>query len=120
MYKFEGYLAFKTPEYEAAFQIRFHGPRFVYVDKDGRRFTSETGWEAHEGWKALMVFRPDRPCYPYLPAYAIFDDITRRRGPLYAVKTGASWDYYKCGIIKQSTEVVRWKGLPDSPVPGPD
>ena len=37
MYKFEGYLAFKAPEYDAAFQIRFHGPRFIYVNKDGRR-----------------------------------------------------------------------------------
>jgi succinate dehydrogenase/fumarate reductase flavoprotein subunit len=95
MYKFEGYLAFKAKEYESAFQIRFHGPRFIYVNKDGRRFTDETGWEAHEGWKALEVFKPSRLVYPHLPAYAIFDEVTRKRGRLAAIKTGKVWDYYE-------------------------
>lgn len=94
MYNFEGYLNFKSPEYEAAFVIKIYGPKFIYVDKDGRRFSNETGWEAHEGWKAFMVYRPDRLCYPQLPVYAIFDDVTRRRGPL-SFGIGVNLDSYK-------------------------
>lgn len=93
MYRFCGYLVLKTPEYEAAFQLRFHGPRFILVDKGGRRFSNETGWEPHEGWKALMIFMPRSKNYPHLPAYAIFDDVTKRKGPLYQVKSGANLDY---------------------------
>ncbi|MFC1971116.1 FAD-binding protein [Chloroflexota bacterium] len=94
MYNFEGYLCFKIPEYEAGFAIKIYGPKFIYIDKDGRRFTNETGWEAHEVWKAYMVFRPDRLCYPHLPAYAIFDDVTRRRGPL-SFGIGVNLDKYQ-------------------------
>lgn len=94
MYNFEGYLNLKVPEYEAAFVIKIYGPKFIYVDKDGRRFGNETGWEAHEGWKMFMLYRPDRLCYPQLPAYAIFDDVTRRRGPL-SFGIGVNLDTYK-------------------------
>jgi len=92
MSTFYGWFVFKTPEYKPAFTIRFHSPSFIYVDRDGRRFTDETGSEVHEVSKVLMTFTPHRPNYPHLPAYAIFDDVTRRKGPLSGIVSGAN-DY---------------------------
>ena len=41
----------------------------------------------------LTIFDPKRPYYPHLPAYGIFDDVTRRRGPLFQALIGANRDY---------------------------
>jgi len=92
MNAFHGWFVFKPPEHKAAFTIRFHRPGFIYVDKDGRRFASETGSEIHEVSKMMMSFMPHRPNYPHLPAYAIFSDTTRRKGPLSGIVSGAN-DY---------------------------
>lgn len=75
-------LGFKTPEYDVAFYIRIPGGRFIYVDRDGQRFANETGLEMHDMWREVSFFDTSRFCYPRIPTYAIFDDITRRRGPL--------------------------------------
>lgn len=82
MSSFFGWFVFKAPEYAPAFSINFHSPSFIFVDKDGRRFGDEVGWEGHERSKVLTIFMPDRPNYPHLPAYAIFDDVNRRKGPV--------------------------------------
>ncbi|MBN2074553.1 MAG: FAD-dependent oxidoreductase [Dehalococcoidales bacterium] len=82
MSQFFGWFVFKAPEYKTAFSLRPFMPNFIYVDKSGRRFTNESGWESHEASKALLTFMPDRMNYPCLPAYAIFDDKARRRGPI--------------------------------------
>lgn len=82
MNQFCGWFVFKAPEYKTAFSIRLFMPNFIYVDNSGRRFTNESGWESHEASKALLTFMPDRVNYPCLPAYAIFDDKARRRGPV--------------------------------------
>lgn len=92
MSSFFGWFVFKTAEYKAAFTIRFHHPSFIYVDKNGRRFANETGSEVHEVSKVLMTFVPSRNNYPHLPAYGIFDDVTRRKGPLCGIVSGAN-DY---------------------------
>jgi succinate dehydrogenase/fumarate reductase flavoprotein subunit len=92
MNAFHGWFVFKTPEYKAAFTIRSHTPGFIYVDKDGRRFGNETGSEIHEVSKLIMSYAPHRHNYPHLPAYAIFDDLTRRKGPLSGIVSGAN-DY---------------------------
>jgi succinate dehydrogenase/fumarate reductase flavoprotein subunit len=82
MYHFYGWPVFKTPEYSAAFTIRFHSPNVIFVDKNGRRFTNEMGWEDHELARMFTYFMAESPCYPSLPVYAIFSDTTRRKGPL--------------------------------------
>jgi len=92
MNAFHGWFVFKASEYEAAFTIRFHTPGFIYVDKDGRRFANEMGSEVHEVSKMVMSFMPHRPNHPHLPAYAIFSDTTRRKGPLSGIVSGAN-DY---------------------------
>ena len=104
MNAFHGWFVFKTPEYKAAFTIRSHTPNFIYVDKDGRRFSNETGSEIHEVSKLIMSYVPSRPNYPHLPAYAIFDDVTRRKGPLSGIVSGAN-DYK--WSLDNSKEIAR-------------
>jgi succinate dehydrogenase/fumarate reductase flavoprotein subunit len=86
-------LGFKTPEYQAAFYIRIYGGRFIYVDIDGNRFTNEAGLEMHEMRRVVSHFDIERFCYPRMPTYAIFDDVTRRRGPINTQALGVNRAY---------------------------
>ncbi len=82
----EGYLGFKLPEYPATFAIRYYNKGFIYVNKQGKRFCDETGRELHDGWRDFCQVDSreftSHPCYPNVPAFGIFDEVTRRSGPL--------------------------------------
>ena len=91
MSAFFGWFAFATG-YDAAFPLDFHGPSFVWVDADGRRFADETGYEVHDRVRAVSTYLPRRANYPHLPLYAIFDERTRLAGPLNGV-VGTPNDY---------------------------
>lgn len=82
-----GYLGFKTPEYQAAFAMRFYSERFIHVNRAGKRFYNETGQELHHGWLAFSQIdanvNSSHPGYPNIPAFAILDEVARRKGPLY-------------------------------------
>ncbi len=104
MSTFYGWPVFKVPENGGTFSINFQAPSFIYVDKDGRRFTDEGSWESHERSKALITYMPNRPNYPHLPIYAIFDDVVRRKAPLVGrVATTSSYDW----SLDNSAEVAR-------------
>ncbi len=90
MSAFYGWFVFKTPEYPGGFSINFQAPSFVYVDKGGWRFTNEAGWESHERSKGTMTFLPERPNYPQLPVFAVFDEVARRKAPLVGRVAGIS------------------------------
>lgn len=95
MSSFSGGYTFKAPEYTAGFSLYFHNPSYIFVDKDGRRFADETGWETHNMWRMFMVFMRLHSNHPHLPAYAIFDDTVRRKGPL-------------SGVILSSVNEYKW------------
>jgi succinate dehydrogenase/fumarate reductase flavoprotein subunit len=82
MYGFFGWFAFTAPDHESAFAIDFFAPGHLYVDADGHRFADETGFEVHDRLRALSTYLPRNPNRPRLPAWAIFDEPTRRAGPL--------------------------------------
>lgn len=84
---------FKTDEFQPAFYIRMHGGRFIYVDKSGKRFANETGLEMHDMWRECAYFDVHSFAYPHMPVFAIFDDVTRRRGPLKTNGLGANLSY---------------------------
>jgi succinate dehydrogenase/fumarate reductase flavoprotein subunit len=92
MSAFFGWFAFETDEFDAAFPLDFHGPGFIWVDADGRRFADETGYEVHDRVRAVSTYLPRRANYPHLPLYAIFDEPTRLAGPLHGV-VGTPNDY---------------------------
>jgi succinate dehydrogenase/fumarate reductase flavoprotein subunit len=77
-----GGFGLRTEEAEAPFVISFAAPGFIYVNKYGKRFTNETGWETHFAWQALSFFDPKSPGFPTLPIYAVCDKETLRKGSL--------------------------------------
>ncbi len=91
-------MGFKAPEYESAFTIGFYHPAFILVDKHGRRFVDEIGIEVHSYWKILSHFDDELIEFPRIPFYAIFDDETRRKGPLNASTSGYNTDLYKWSL----------------------
>jgi len=88
-------LGFKTPEYDTAFCISFVTERFIFVSRDGKRFLNETGLEDHELTTRVSEFHTDRFSYPYIPVYAVFDEIGRKRAPLFEGNSGFNKTLYK-------------------------
>ena len=74
--------------YEAAFFIIFLNPGFIYVDKYGKRFLGESEVEGHDYWRYLSHFDTDKIEHPRVPFYAIFDEQTRKMGPINASTAG--------------------------------
>lgn len=90
-------IGLRIPEYEAAFFISFYSPKFIIIDKYGKRYFDEaTGVEPHEYWRPFSYFDAHRLEYPRIPSYAIFDEDTRRRSPIImAGKSGSCHDVYE-------------------------
>ena len=82
MYGCFGWFCFRCAEYASPFAIDFFGASHLFTDADGRRFADETGYEVHDRLRALLSYLPRNPNRPRLPSWAIFDDATRRAGPL--------------------------------------
>ncbi|HWI72025.1 MAG TPA: FAD-binding protein, partial [Baekduia sp.] len=82
MYGFFGWFAFRAPGFDAPFAIDFFAPGHVFVDADGHRFADEAGYEVHDRLRALSTYLPHNANRPRLPSWAVFDDATRRAGPL--------------------------------------
>jgi succinate dehydrogenase/fumarate reductase flavoprotein subunit len=82
MYGFFGWFSYRSPDFPAPFAIDFFAPSFLMVDREGRRFSDETGQEVHDRLRALSNYLPHNENRPGLPSYAIFDDAARQAGPL--------------------------------------
>ena len=82
-----GYVGFKAPERQSAFAMRYHSERFIHVNRQGKRFSDETGVELHHGWTAFSQvdasIDSNRPGFPNIPIFGIFDEVARRKGPMY-------------------------------------
>ncbi len=85
MSAFFGWLAFRHPDFPAAFTIDVHAPSHLYVDADGRRFADETGWEVHDKIRCWTAFAPRHANRPVLPGYIVFDEAARLAGPLHGI-----------------------------------
>jgi succinate dehydrogenase/fumarate reductase flavoprotein subunit len=92
MSAFFGWLAFRAPEFDAAFTLDVHAPSFIYVDADARRFADETGWEVHDKVRCWTAFLPRNANIPHLPGYIVFDEAARVAGPLHGI-VGTPNDY---------------------------
>jgi succinate dehydrogenase/fumarate reductase flavoprotein subunit len=92
MSAFFGWLAFRAPDFDAAFTLDVHAPSFIYVDADGRRFADETGWEVHDKVRCWTAFLPRNANIPHLPGYIVFDEAARVAGPLHGI-VGTPNDY---------------------------
>ncbi|MBI4331486.1 MAG: FAD-dependent oxidoreductase [Chloroflexi bacterium] len=88
-------LGFKTPEYVAAFNVSFVTERFIFVNRDGKRFLDEAGLEDHEIATRVCVFDTARWTYPQIPVYAVFDEAGRKKAPLFQANSGFNRTLYK-------------------------
>ena len=89
---FFGWFWFVHPDHVAGFPLDVHGPSFIYVDADGRRFADETGWEVHDKVRSLTAYLPRRRNYPHMPGHLVFDERARVAGPLNGI-VGTPNDY---------------------------
>ncbi|MEW6186919.1 MAG: FAD-dependent oxidoreductase [Thermodesulfobacteriota bacterium] len=91
-------LAFKGPSDEHGVAFPFLRTRggFIFVNKQGKRFMNDARRiNFRKDPLALTAFDHEKACYPNLPAFLIFDENQRTKGPLYRLtgsKVGyASW-----------------------------
>ncbi len=101
-------IGFKTPEYEAAFWIAFLSEGFIFVDKYGHRFVNEAGIEIHEYYRELAHFDIEKMEFPRVPLWAIFDEQTRRKGPLCRGTSGYNRDLYNWSIDNSAEIKKGW------------
>lgn len=101
-------IGFQVPEYEAAFWISFLSEGFLFVDKYGKRFVNEAGIEIHEYYRELSHFDIEKMEFPRVPLWAIFDEQTRRRGPLSRGMSGYNRDLYTWSIDNSAEIKKGW------------
>jgi len=99
-------IGFKAPGFEAAFWVAFLSEGFIFVDKYGKRFVNEAGIEIHEYYRELSHFDVEKMEFPRVPLWAIFDEQTRRRGPLSRGTAGYNRDLYSWSL-DNSTEIAK-------------
>ena len=88
-----GGVGVRVKEFAAPFAISYAAPGFVYVNRGGRRFTNECGWETHFLWQSFYAFNPKRPGYPTIPMFGICDRETLRKGALHVGGAGMNLAY---------------------------
>ncbi len=98
--------AFYTPEYEGTFPIVFLSPRYIFVDKYGRRFVDEIGFDAYEYTEPCSFLDTENFEYPRVPFYAIFGEEVKRRGALCWGSYGYTMDKYEWSL-DNSTEIKK-------------
>jgi succinate dehydrogenase/fumarate reductase flavoprotein subunit len=86
-------MGFKFAEYDSAFIMRMPAEGYIIVDQNGRRFCNETGLEHYSMWMAVTTFDMETLKFTRLPSYLIFDEQTRRSGPITRVGHGANRSY---------------------------
>ena len=100
-------LGYQAEGYEAAFFIVFLNPGFIYVDKYGKRFLGESEVETHEFWRYLAHFDTDKIEHPRVPFYAIFDEQTRKMGPISSSTAGYNPHNLYLWSIDNSEEIKK-------------
>ncbi len=80
-------IGYKIPEIEAPVGQRMQVGGYIYVDQQGSRFVDETGTDSHAFNLSFCYLDFKSLTYPRYPSYTIFDEDTRRAGP---IATGSS------------------------------
>lgn len=84
-------LSFKGPadEYGCAFPFQKMRGGFIFVNKQGKRFMNEAKrLTFRKEPLELTYFDHEAACYPNMPAYLIFDEAQKMKGPLYRMTGG--------------------------------
>jgi succinate dehydrogenase/fumarate reductase flavoprotein subunit len=80
----------------------------IFVDKYARRFVNEAGIEIHEYYQELSYFDTEKMEFPRVPLWAVFDEQTRRRGPLSRGTAGYNRDLYSWSLDNSAEIAKGW------------
>ncbi|WP_243372883.1 FAD-dependent oxidoreductase [Geotalea sp. SG265] len=72
----------KVPQFESALLIAIGAAGQILVDRSGKRFVNEGAIERHAGLLSVDFFDSQSLTYPRIPSYLLFDEATRKRGPV--------------------------------------
>ena len=106
---------YRVPGVDAAWMCIMRSFGFIMVDGSARRFLAEPAVEHHAAGNALIVRDFHTGEFTRLPSYLVFDDATRRAGPIVTNEAGAnrvlSWsesnmEEVGTGWIKRSDSVA--------------
>lgn len=94
----------KVPEYEPALLVAAGNAGQILVDQSGRRFVDEGSIEWHAGLLSVDEYDSHRLTYPRIPCYLVFDENTRKRGPVPRVtgmgSAGISYSWSKDNSVE--------------------
>jgi succinate dehydrogenase/fumarate reductase flavoprotein subunit len=93
MSTFYGFWAAQSPAPGRGYPLLFPGPRFFFIDGDGRRFSDEAGREPHDALRTVGDFLPHRPNRPTSRFWAVMDRSMLDAGPLsrFATSVAPEW-----------------------------
>jgi succinate dehydrogenase/fumarate reductase flavoprotein subunit len=101
-------IGFQAPEFESAFWVAFLSNGFIFADKYGKRFVNEAGIEVHEYYREFSYFDTERMEFPRVPIWAVFDEETRRKGPLSRGTAGYNRDLYNWSLDNSEEIAKGW------------
>jgi succinate dehydrogenase/fumarate reductase flavoprotein subunit len=81
---------YRVPGLDAAWMCIMRSFGFLLADATGRRFLAESAVEHHAAGHALIVRDFRTGVFARLPSYLIFDEATRRAGPITTNEAGAN------------------------------
>lgn len=128
MNAYSAFLGVRYPGYKTSVAISPKGPGYIWVDQDGKRFSSEK-IDGHCQMYVAAHLDAIRHKYPRIPCYMIFDQATVDNGPMgsglgsgYAInREGHKWSpgmskEVEMGLVKKANtpeELGKLLGLPE-------
>lgn len=102
-------LGYRIPEIDAPVWHRMISCGYAYVDQTGKRFANETGIDLHAFNNYLTAIDHPKAAFFRSPSYMIFDEDTRRSGPIATVGSTilGRWTNYHTWSDDNSEEVEK-------------
>ncbi|WP_277030394.1 FAD-dependent oxidoreductase [Turicimonas muris] len=118
MNAYSAFLGVRYPGYKTSVSISPKGAGYIWVDQDGKRFSSEKV-DGHCQMYVASHLDAVRHCYPRIPCYLIFDQATADKGPMgsglgsgYAInREGHRWSKdlskeVEMGLLKKANSIA--------------
>ena len=80
---------YRVDGFDCAIIHAMPGPGFIYVDRSARRFADETAMDAHAVGSLVTELDLETMERPRVPSFVVFDEATRKAGPVANTGRGA-------------------------------
>ena len=91
------------------------GPGFIYVDRNARRFADETVMDAHAVGSLVTELDLETMERPRVPSFVVFDEETRKAGPVANTGRGAVSERYRWSGDNAAEVEKGWIKTGDTP-----